>query len=202
MPRSLLLLGLVGLALTGCNDPFAILPATRENRVDTLELYAANGTALTLPSGYAIVVKDDTTRKGAIRIGLDPSPIANAPPFDFLYRIDAVDGPQFAVYGAVAPSSTSQTTAGRPGLQTSTQRFDDITEGQQIGYTVDEPINLTVGLVLFARSALPNNCFLGIPYYAKIEIISFDDVKRSVKFRALANTNCGYRGLLPGIPER
>lgn len=186
----------VGVGLVGCGDPFAILPASRTNTVDTLELFAVNGTGLNRPSGYAL------TTKGVLRLGIDPPPVLNAPPFDFMYRIDGEAGPQFAPFGAVATPTPNQTESGRPGLQTTTTAFDAITEGQQIGYAVDKAIDLNPGLVLYARSSLPNNCFLGIPYYAKIEVIAFVDSTRSVKFRILTNNNCGYRGLEPGIPTR
>ncbi len=187
---------LVGVGLVGCNDPFAILPASRENTVDTLELFAVNGTGLNRPSGYSLTIK------GLLRLGIDPPPVLNAPPFDFMYRIDPTAGPQLAPFGAVAPVAPTQTESGRPGLQTALTPFDAITEGEQIGYTVDKAITLTPRLVLYARSSLPNNCFLGIPYYAKIEVLEVVDSTRSLKFRILTNNNCGYRGLQPGIPTR
>jgi len=193
---------LAALGLAACDDPFAILPATRENRVDTLELFAANGTPLERPSGYIIALNSNELTRGVVRLGLDPPPILNAPPFDFLYRINATDGPQFVPFAAVTPPDRNQSSAGRAGLQGSTETFDEIDEAQQVGYIVDKPTNLRAGQVLFARSSLPNGCFLGIPYYAKIEVLAFDASARSVKFRILANTNCGYRGLLPGLPKR
>jgi hypothetical protein len=184
------------MSVAGCNDPFAILPPSRPNTVDTLELFAVNGTALNRPSGYSLTIK------GLLRLGIDPPPVLNGPPFDFMYRLEPSAGPQFAPFGAVATPTSNQTEIGRPGLQLSTTPFDQITEGQQIGYLVDRPIDLTPGLVLFARSSLPNNCFLGIPYYAKIEVLELIDSTRSVKFRILTNNNCGYRGLEPGLPTR
>ena len=39
-------------------------------------------------------------------------------------------------------------------------------------------------------------------YPAVIRFLGFDPVQRSVKFRILANVNCGYRGLEPGLPKR
>ena len=67
---------------------------------------------------------------------------------------------------------------------------------------IDKPVALAAGRVFFARSALPNNCFLGIPNYAKLEVLSFNAAQRSVIFRILVDANCGYRGLEPGIPTR
>jgi hypothetical protein len=42
---------------------------------------------------------------------------------------------------------------------------------------------------------------IGVPLYGKIEILAFDDTDRRITFRALANTNCGFRSLRPGLPE-
>ena len=188
--------GAGGVGLLGCNDPFAILPATRTNTVDTLELFAVNGTELLRPSGYSL------TTKALLRLGIDPPPVLNAPPFDFMYRIDPTAGPQFAPFGAVSTPTRNQVESGRPGLQTTDTPFDDIKEGQQIGYTVDKAFTLTVGKRFYARSSLPNNCFLGIPYYAKVEVLELIEATRSVKFRILTNNNCGYRALQPGIPTK
>ena len=40
---------------------------------------------------------------------------------------------------------------------------------------------------------------LGVPLYAKIEIIGFED--RLVHLKTLANVNCGYKDLTPGVPD-
>ena len=187
---------LLGVALAGCGDPFAVLPATKTNTIDTLDLFAVNGTGLRKPSGYVLA------GKVLIQIGISPPPVVNAPPFDFLFRVDPQAGPQFVPFFAVAPAPVGQSSSGHPGLLVTATPFDAITEGQQSGYTVDKPINLRPGLVLLVQSSLPNDCFLGIPYYAKIEVISFDETVRSVKFRILTDNNCGYRGLEPGLPKK
>jgi hypothetical protein len=44
-------------------------------------------------------------------------------------------------------------------------------------------------------------CSLGVPKYAKLEIVNFDDVARTVSFRILIDDNCGFRGLEPGLPN-
>jgi glycosylphosphatidylinositol transamidase (GPIT) subunit GPI8 len=43
-------------------------------------------------------------------------------------------------------------------------------------------------------------CNVGVPVYAKVEIIGLED--NSIILKVLANENCGYRGLLPGLPDR
>ncbi|MSR02208.1 MAG: hypothetical protein EXR94_05650 [Gemmatimonadetes bacterium] len=178
--------------LAACNDPFAVLPASITNTVDTVEIYAVNGTALDRPSGYVI------PSRSLIRIGLDPAQYN----VDFLYRIDPTNGSEFVPYTVVAPPPPSASEAGRAGFLVSTVGFDAITEAEQTGFVVNKPVKLAVGQVLQVRSGLPNGCYLGIPYYAKLEVLGFDQVQRSVKFRILANVNCGYRGLEPGLPKR
>jgi hypothetical protein len=40
---------------------------------------------------------------------------------------------------------------------------------------------------------------LGVPLYAKFEVISVDD--RLAHLKTLANVNCGYKDLTPGVPD-
>ncbi len=42
-------------------------------------------------------------------------------------------------------------------------------------------------------------CSIGVPLYGKLEILSFQD--STVTFQVLADQNCGFKGLLPGLPE-
>lgn len=177
------------LGTAACDDPFALGPATRENRVDTLTLYAVNGTALTRPSALLLATKS------TYRLGLDQLPYN----FDFLYRIDPTTGPELVPFGAVA---AGQGVSGRAGYLTTPTTFPNITLAEQTGYVTDAPLPLSVGTVLYLRSGLPNGCFLLIPYYAKLEVLSFDPAERSVRFQVLVNNNCGYRGLAPGLPEK
>jgi hypothetical protein len=171
-----------------CNDPFAI-NATIDNTVDTLELFDVRQSPVTVPSGYVLTLRART------RPGVD-QPVYN---FDFLYRIDPQAGPQFVPFGAVAAGDS---VTGRPGFRTTDLTFDAIKVAEQTGYQTSQPVNLSVGSTFFVRSGVPNTCFLGIPNYAKLEVISFDPSARSVKFRILVDINCGYRGLEPGIPKQ
>jgi hypothetical protein len=40
---------------------------------------------------------------------------------------------------------------------------------------------------------------LGVPYYGKLEILSFQD--STVTFKVLTDLNCGFRDLNVGLPE-
>ncbi len=192
MRRHAVLALLVAGVVAACDNPYAILPASITNRVDTVEVFAVNGTPLDKPSGYVMA------SRLPLRLGIDLA----AYNFDFLYRIDATAGPQFVPYGALAPSTDNTSTSGRAGFIETATPFDAIREGEQVGYSVDEPVALAVGKTFYVRSGLPNGCYLGIPYYGKMEVISFDPAARSVRFRILVDINCGYRGLEPGLPEK
>lgn len=177
------------LALAGCSDPFALRPASIENRVDTLTLYAVNGTPLTQPSALLLA------SRSTYRLGVDALPYN----FDFLYRIHPVHGPELVPYAAVA---TATAVTGRSGLIATTTGFDQIDLALQTGYVTDSAAAVSVGSVLYLRSGVPNGCFLLIPYYAKLEVLALDPAQRSMTFRILININCGYRGLAPGLPEK
>jgi hypothetical protein len=189
--RPLVLAATVALVASSaaCGDPFALGPATIENRVDTLKLYAVNGTPLTQPSAYLLATKS------SYRLGVDLLPYN----FDFLYRVDAARGPELVPYSAVAAQSGA---SGRSGFLRATEGFEAIAEAQQSGYVTDSTAAVGPGDVFYLRSGLPNGCFLLIPYYAKLEVLSIDAAERSIRFRILVNNNCGYRGLAPGIPAK
>ena len=40
---------------------------------------------------------------------------------------------------------------------------------------------------------------LGVPNYGKLEILSFQD--STVTFQVLADLNCGFKDLVPGLPD-
>ena len=76
--------------------------------------------------------------------------------------------------------------------------FDDIKLAPSNGYTTDSAVAVEIGQRWLVRSRV--FCGLGVPQYAKLEILSFQD--SSVTFKVLADNNCGYKGLEPGLPDR
>ena len=40
---------------------------------------------------------------------------------------------------------------------------------------------------------------LGVPLYGKLRILSFED--STITFEVLADRNCGFKDLLPGLPD-
>ncbi len=181
----------VAAVLAACGNPLALLPASINNSVDTVEMYSVNGTALDRPSAYVVA------ERRPVKLGVD----ATRYNFDFVYRLTP-SGSEFAPYAVVAANNDTTVTSGKPAFQVTTTAFDAITIAEQTGYEPNKALKLAVGQVMYVRSAIPNGCYLSIPYYAKLEVLSFDSAAKSVKFRILVDINCGYRGLAPGIPTK
>lgn len=169
-----------------CGDPLSLSPAVFDNREDTVTVWAATGTPIHLPSAYSIARRS--------RIRLDQTST-----FDFIYDISPGGRRVFVPLAALVPT---EGTAGTPGLQETTTPFNSITLAEQLGYVIKDSVEAVRGHVYYARSTLDGTCALGIPYYAKLEILSFDSAARSVTFRILTNINCGYRGLQHGLPKK
>ena len=62
----------------------------------------------------------------------------------------------------------------------------------------DSAVAVAVGDRFVVRSRVVCTT-LGVPLYAKLEILSFQD--STVTFRWLSDLNCGYKDLLPGLPK-
>jgi len=174
------------MALGGCGNPLSLAAPIYENRVDTVRVWAASQTPIFRPSGYSITFRQVQR-------------LDQVATFDFLYDVDAAGQRVFLPFEAVAHTGRL---AGNPGLQATPTPFEAITEAQQLGYLTTDTIPVAVGQVFYARSVIDPNCGLGIPYYAKVKVLAFDDTDRSVQFEVLANINCGYRSLVIGLPEK
>jgi hypothetical protein len=179
------ILGLLplGFAAGGCNgNPLG--DATQPNVVDTIVLGALVGTDIGTPSAFSIpasaAVRTDETSQ-----------------FDFAYNLESGNRHVFLPQGALGISNTSGVA---PGLLLSDQSFGQIDQAPLNGYNTIDTITIAVNQVWVARSSLVCTS-VGVPVYAKLRIISFNDAAREVRFEVLANRNCGFRDLLPGLPQ-
>lgn len=176
--------GVAALAVVAaCEDPFALADATRPNQVDTLSLWALSGTPVHLPSGYVIatkrVVRTDQTAT-----------------FDFAF--DLGPGNEARLWPTDALGLT-----GSSGLLVVNAPFASIKTAPVVGYEDSSAVVVTVGTVVLARSRPDVTCVVAtLPYYAKLHILAVDVTARRVDFEILADNNCGYKGLEPGIPPR
>lgn len=174
-----------GLALwaAACGDPFGLPQAQDTNAVDTVSLYALDGTSVSSPSAFSIAGNQ------AVRTDLTSQ-------FDFAFNIDVLGHPVFLPTGALGlPKGAA--------LQVVTTPFDSITIAPGGGWVTDTAVAADSGNVLVARSQL-TTCPFGaaVFLYAKLQVLRVDTIARRVDFEVLANQNCGYRGLEPGLPRR
>ncbi len=174
-------------ALTGCGDALSLLPPRFANQVDTTALWAATGTPVVRQSGFLI--------SQGLRVRLDQVTL-----FDFYYDINPAGERFFIPLAAVVNTGR---TVGNPGFREELQvSFDSINTAPQDGYVSQDTVRFRVGDVFYVRSGVESSCNLGIPYYAKLQILSVDDSARAVSFRILINANCGYRSLEIGLPKK
>lgn len=170
------------LIAAACSDDNGLPDATISNveRIETL--FALVGTPITTPSAYLVDgnrrVRTDTTVN-----------------FDFAYNIEP-DGRHVFVPRAVLGITE---TSVNPGFQARSETFEAIREAPSNGYVTDQVVPIAVGERYVVRSRII--CTIGVPKYGKLEVVSFDDAARTVTFRMLANNNCGFKGLEPGLPQ-
>ena len=171
----------------GCGNPFPLPQASVENRVDTLSLYALHGTPVSTPSAYAMEFRQ------AVRTDQSQG-------FDFAFDIDSAGRAVLLPTGALKLGRQS-------GIQITTTPFDSILIAPTTKYQLDSAVVVdsnTVAL-LHSRSL---TCTFGIAgvFYAKLHVLKIDTTSapggRRLDFEILADINCGYRGLEPGLPRR
>jgi hypothetical protein len=176
-PRLVLLL-VAGVTACGGDDGLPSNP--QANVIDTVVIGSLTGTPITTPSGFSVA-------NGAIRTDLSAD-------FDFAFNIDTNGQLVFLPRAELGlPSSTAN-----PGLQRRNESFDDIDRAESNGYVTEDPVPFAVGDRFMVRSRVVCGS-LGVPLYAKIEVISVDD--RLAHLKTLANVNCGYKDLTPGVPD-
>lgn len=181
------LLPVVAVLSVACDDPLALPPAAEPNLVDTLMLYALQGTAIAFPSGF------DLPANEAVRID-------RAQAFDFAFDINDAGDSQIFPTGALGLGRDS-------GVRLSKDPFGEIREAPEEDYTIDSSLVVGAGSVFIVRSRptregiVPCPFFLGaLPRYGKFRVLAVDPTQRSISLEALVNVNCGYRGLLVGFP--
>jgi hypothetical protein len=181
---SIILVALAPLA-AACSDPNELLPADEANFVDTLTLFALHGTPVQSPSGYAV-------DNGPVRTDRTTA-------FDFAYDlvIAGTDTARYFLPQAVLDLRVNNSI--NPGLQRRAEGFDQVRDAPSNGYVTEDSVEVAVDHVYIVRSRLV--CGIGVSLYAKLRILSFDDAARTVDLQVLANTNCGYKRLTPGIPS-
>jgi hypothetical protein len=175
---------LCGLAAAACSDSNDLPDATIENIERMDSLWALVGTPVSTPSGFSV--------EGGRRVRTDLSV-----DFDFAYNVRP-DGQHVFLPRAALGIDTAN--AVNPGFIQRDESFEAITTPPSGGYITDVAVPISQGQRYVVRSRV--TCNLGVPKYAKLEIVEFNEAARIVTFRVLGNDNCGFRSLEPGLPDR
>ena len=173
---------LLAAAAVACSDDDNLPSPTDENRIDTLMIGSLTDTPITTPSGFAV-------EDGDVRTDQDAN-------FDFAFDIEPDGRPVFLPRAALGLPATN---SADPGIQRRNESFDEIVVARSNGYVTDEAVPVQVGERYLVRSRVICSG-LGVPVYAKLEILSIAD--GFVELKVLADRNCGYKGLEPGLPDR
>ncbi len=186
MPTIRRLLPLLALsALAACGDNDNLPDPTDESFVDTVTVGSLTDTPITTASGFAVGV--------ALAIRTDGSP-----DFDFAYDIQGEPATGTSVILPRAALGIVSGSSAEPGVMRRDEAFDDIQLAPSNGYVTEEAVPVALGERYVVRSRV--TCSIGVPIYAKIEVIGLED--NSITLKVLSNTNCGYRSLEPGFPDR
>jgi hypothetical protein len=175
-------------AAAACNDPNAIPNATASNVVDTLFLWSLTDGPLTEPTAYSINSRN----------GVRTWEVGNN--FEFAFDETAGGEPVFLPTGVLGLLSSS---ALKPGLRRppANTTFDQMVRAPSNGYVVSDTVPIAVGDLFYIRTTVSTCSFLGVPLYGKLQVLELDPVAHTVRVEVLANQNCGYRDLKPGIPN-
>lgn len=177
-----LALALVGAA---CSEANNLPPANVANAVDTLTVYAIEGTPVWRQSGYS------SAERRPVR--LDQSTTV-----DFAYEL-LPSGRRILLLGAMI----GQPGVGgiNPGLLPTDKEFGAIEKAEVNGYLTLDTVEVAPGDVFYHRGRISPSCYLGVPVYGKMAAIDFDDEARTMRFQVLVNSNCGYKSLTTGFPK-
>ena len=174
----------ISLAVASCSDSNDLPDAINENIERTDTLWALVGTPVSTPSGFSV--------EGGHRVRTDLSV-----DFDFAYNIQS-DGQHVLLPRAALGIDTANSV--NPGFVARTESFEAITTPPSGGFITDVAVPIAIGDRYVVRSRI--TCALGVPKYAKLEVLEFNDALGIMTFRVLGNDNCGFRSLEPGLPDR
>ena len=174
---------IAALVAAACGNSTGLPAATAPNIIDTISLYALEGTPLTVPAAYVIQTKEEVRTD-------------QRSDFDFVFNITAAGQAVLLPTGAVGLGVAS-------GIQVQNASFDAVTTAPTSTYVDSLAVPVDSGTVAVVHSR-PVTCVFGpiVFYYGKIEVLAIDTIARRVDLRVLVDQNCGYRGLELGLPKR
>lgn len=170
--------------VSACGESYGLPPATAENTIDTVQLWALTGTPIGTPSAY----------DGVIALTVRPE-LGDL--FDVAFEIDSTGATVLQTASTLGLGSTA-------GILLADVPFDSIARAPLDNYVVDSVTVIAVGTVMIVRSRNTSaGCAVlagSLPRYTKAEVIGIDPTERTLTLKTLANINCGYRDLVEGVP--
>jgi hypothetical protein len=175
-------------ALAACSDPNDIADASLSNVVDTVTVYSLSFGSISQPSAYSI------------SSGAPVRTWESGINFEFVYDKDAAGRDVFLPVELfdILPNGAFKPGLKRPEHSTA---FAQMTKAPLNGYITSDTIPIVAGDLFYVRSTVSTCSILSVPLYAKVHVLDFDTTARTVRLEVLADQNCGYRGLKPGIPK-
>jgi hypothetical protein len=150
-------------------------------------VFAISGTPPNLPTALLV--------RGAAPVRIDAA-------FNFDLAFDINGAGEVIAYSARKLGSEITATH-RVGIQFTDEQFDAVTKAPKTNYVYDSTYVLPVGKV-FLIDVLDSSCsqfsILGPNIRAKAVVTNVDVAARSIEMDILANPNCGFVTLTPGLP--
>jgi hypothetical protein len=175
--------------LAACGDNDGVIGIANNQNVErTTAVYALSGTSASLPAAYYFI------SESLVRPQLLTTGTVN---FEIAFDIDAEGRVALLPARVVVPDSPGGTPS--VGIQKSTVAFDEVQRAPDRNYVRDSTFTAQVGDT-FVIQLLSSGCTFGDPLYAKLIIDSINLAERRIQFTSMVNRNCGFRGLVPGLP--
>lgn len=169
----------------GCEDPFDV-GAQRSTLDVAFEAWALTGSPPSFPAGFTVFF---TT---AVPTNADGD-------FDIAFDIDEDGRLVVLPVSRVVLPLTGQR---RVGFIRMTSPYNTVLEAPLTGWLYDTTLVVNPGGSFLVRVQSPACQFDVRPdLYAKFFVDSIIPEERRVKLIARVNPNCGYRSLLPGVPQ-
>ena len=186
--RSLLLFagGVVAVVAVACKSLTGV-PASLSTVPDSGIVYAINGA----PSGAPTAVHMFT----GTRTSADASFF-----FDVAFDIDSSGNVKLLPQRTVA---SGLTTTHQVGLQKSAQNYADVQSAPKSGYHPDTAMVVAVNQLVLVQVQDPS-CAVSITgtfIYGKLVVLAVDPKARTLDIQYVADPNCGFLSLAPGVPK-
>ena len=177
------------LTVAACNNDDSITGiATSQNAARTHSVFGLTGTPAGVPAAYYFVT-ESLVRPQVLTTG----------GVNFELAFDVADDGTVSLLPARTVVPEAPLAPPSVGIQKSATPFAAITRAPDRGYARDSIVTVQAGET-FLLQLYGSGCTFGEPFYAKVSIDSVIVTERRIVFTSMVNRNCGFRGLVPGLP--